>query len=724
MPSEDRLVRSEAEIVNDLTALASTSGYAHAIAGICFRDNVIHVQEKLDPVEIAKQFSDERLLRTEISTLVGLMIKAPVDITVPEPHALQEMIDRTDRLMKELHQSMAEPGRQHIQLALSDGNLDNPFTHGVFLREAIFYGGESAYLFQYRDLSVPKYSQDNDWLQNCKGFSIEDARTVIRSILEVQNEKIAATLESLRCKPMNEWTLLPGFIFATEEIEDISGIRPETVGNILASFTLPNGETNSSFQTVSDFNITNALPLLPLEKSKYLCFQGYAVAEALYESPFYWMLEDKSYATTASAHRGQFTEQYCADRLGKVFGRERVHKNVLVYRGKNIVAEIDVLVLFADRGIVVQAKSKRLTVEARKGNDNQLRDDFKRGIQAAYDQGRSSATLLLGADTRLVSRDGTTIEPKAPPSELYIFCVLSDHYPALAFQARQFLNIFTTDVIKPPFVMDVFTLDVITEFLSSPLYFLSYINRRVKYVEKVMASHELTILSYHLKKNLWVEPEYDLVHLGDDISADLDAAMLVRREGFPGDETPDGILTRFSNSTVGHLVKQIEQSEEITSINFGFVLLTLGEDTVNKLSAGIDTITKLSRSDGQHHDLTIGIGQGDTGITVHSNMEPDENARHKLGRHCEKRKYSQRAASWYGLCLYPENAWIRFGIALEFSWKQSDEMDKIVADMPKGGEKWNFRTYVDHGKRKVGRNEPCPCGSGKKYKKCCLNRER
>lgn len=25
-------------------------------------------------------------------------------------------------------------------------------------------------------------------------------------------------------------------------------------------------------------------------------------------------------------------------------------------------------------------------------------------------------------------------------------------------------------------------------------------------------------------------------------------------------------------------------------------------------------------------------------------------------------------------------------------------------------------------KIKVGRNEPCPCGSGKKYKKCCINR--
>ena len=24
-------------------------------------------------------------------------------------------------------------------------------------------------------------------------------------------------------------------------------------------------------------------------------------------------------------------------------------------------------------------------------------------------------------------------------------------------------------------------------------------------------------------------------------------------------------------------------------------------------------------------------------------------------------------------------------------------------------------------KPKIGRNEPCPCGSGKKYKKCCIN---
>ncbi|MBN1699280.1 MAG: SEC-C domain-containing protein [Spirochaetales bacterium] len=31
--------------------------------------------------------------------------------------------------------------------------------------------------------------------------------------------------------------------------------------------------------------------------------------------------------------------------------------------------------------------------------------------------------------------------------------------------------------------------------------------------------------------------------------------------------------------------------------------------------------------------------------------------------------------------------------------------------------------FIPYGK-KTGRNSPCPCGSGKKYKHCCLNRKK
>jgi len=32
------------------------------------------------------------------------------------------------------------------------------------------------------------------------------------------------------------------------------------------------------------------------------------------------------------------------------------------------------------------------------------------------------------------------------------------------------------------------------------------------------------------------------------------------------------------------------------------------------------------------------------------------------------------------------------------------------------------RTVIRENNKKIGRNDPCPCGSGKKYKNCCLKK--
>ncbi len=47
---------------------------------------------------------------------------------------------------------------------------------------------------------------------------------------------------------------------------------------------------------------------------------------------------------------------------------------------------------------------------------------------------------------------------------------------------------------------------------------------------------------------------------------------------------------------------------------------------------------------------------------------------------------------------------------------------QVRATAPAYRERASGRTHVE--KRvapKVGRNDPCPCGSGKKYKRCCMN---
>lgn len=711
--------RLEAEVFADLSELCISPGYLHAIAYFCFRDNAIRYADVMTADDVLQQFGMERLVRTEISTLIGLACKVDLNTELQPPETIKRYIDNTEALLKEMHQSMM-PALEEIFNPEQASNPDfNPFKSGSVLRESIFYGGESAYHFQYRDLSKLKYRNDSDWLRNNKGFSTEQAISTITAIQAVQNKKINEFLPSLVKTDPNSWTALDAYKFTAEEVSRESGVELEIVTNAIESFISPIGMDD--FASLDDFNPKNAYPVIQINEGEYLLFQNYSLVEALYETPFFWFYEDKSYRSTAMQNRGDFTEAFSAQRLKRVFGDRNVFLNVeIVDSKKKISGEIDVLVVFANRAIVLQAKSKRLTIASRKGNDFSLRDDFKKAVQDAYDQAYSCATFLTDTSYKLINENGHELEIERNLKDIYPLCVVSDHYPALSFQARQFLKFNTTDVVKPPFVMDVFFLDVVTEMLESPLHLLSYINRRTDYSEKILSTHELTILSYHLKQNLWVDNEYTMMHLGDDICADLDLSMLVRRDGISGERTPEGILTKFTNTTFGRLLTQIEKQEDPGTIDLGFMLLLLSEETVNQLNTGIDHIAQLALGDGKCHDLTIAISVGSTGLTVHCNPEPIEVAGPKLKRHAERRKYSQKAKEWFGICIEPKTKQLKFGLELCYEWEQSDDMDRIMADLPKAQRKINIGTKIKG--RKIGRNEKCPCGSGKKYKKCCIDK--
>ncbi len=718
--------RSEQEIFEELEEVCKSTGFAHALAYFCFRDNTIMYSDgELKTDDVLQQFSMERLIRTEISTLIGLARKGEFDLTLPQADVVQNHIDRAEALLQEIHNSMMLPLIESLNPQELKADDQGPLTAGEALREAIFYGGEGAYQFQYRDLTLDKYCLDDNWFQANRGYSVTDAVSVVSAIGEIQNEKINGLMETMAEKLPDEWTFLPAFTFSTDEIASASNVDEAVVRSVVESFVPPEDVDMDQFGALDDFNSTNAYPIVCIDDSEYLLFQHYSLLEAFYETPFFWFIDDSAYVDTAMEHRGVFAERFSEQRLKLVFGEKRVFRNVEIYDSKNNrVGEIDVLVVFANRAIILQAKSKRLTIAARKGNDNSLRDDFKSAIQDAYDQSASCAEYLLDSTFRLQDHDGNQLEITRDFKEVYPFCVVSDHYPALSFQARQFLKFEESDRIRPPFVIDVFLLDVLTEMLQSPLYFLSYINRRVQYTESIMVSHELTCLSYHLKQNLWVDPNISLMHLGDDICADLDLAMLTRRDNAPGTPTPDGILTRYIDTIFGRIVQEIEHLEHQGSIDLGFLLLEMSGETVERINDGIGAIIGFHAKDGGHHDFSIGVGEkGRIGLTIHCNGDDVITATERLDRHCQVRKYDQRAEAWYGVIIDPKTSGLKFAMGLQFPWEQSDDLDKATQDLKKPqilrpGKPMNFRTKERRG-RKIGRNEKCPCGSGKKYKKCC-----
>lgn len=715
------VIRAEQEIFDELADLCASPGYAHAVAYLCFRDNMIRYSGEMKAEDMQHLFSKSRLIRTETSTLIGLMLKNPIDYTLPSLPVLEKYIEATEALLEEIHHAMSASFWQDIDPAKIAEAGFNPFTSGAALREPIFYGGESAYSFQYRDFAPAKYANDDPWLIANKGFSIQDARNVVLAVSRLQDEKAISVMRAMHGTPQETRTFLPGYAFSVQEVAEYGHIDPAIVDGVLSAFSVPPDKRNEQFNALHDFNVANASPLIRMPDGNFLLFHIYSLAEALYEAPFYWMGADKVYVSSAMQNRGVFTEQFAVERLRQIFGVENVLANIDIHESKDTkLAEIDVLVLFGNLALVLQAKSKRLTLEARRGNDLQIKDDFKKSIQDSSDQAYRCAKLIEEGKCTFKDAAGNAVTLPASLKRIYVICLISDHYPALSFQARQLLKFAAAKTISPPFVMDVFALDAMTEMLRSPLYFLSYVDRRTGYTDKLMASHELTILSYHLKQNLWVDDDHDMIMLDDDISAGLDLAMLVRREGIFGKDTPEGILTRFSATALGRMVKAIEARPDPATIDLGLTLLTLGEDTVLQVSAGIEQLAKRGIADGKNHDITVGLGSGGTGLTIHCNDDPIEVAGPALQRHCHARKYTQHAQIWFGVCVRPSDQALRFGINLDFPWAQDDTMDALTKSMGKPGNLTALLRETAKARTKVGRNDPCPCGSGKKYKKCCL----
>ena len=277
--------------------------------------------------------------------------------------------------------------------------------------------------------------------------------------------------------------------------------------------------------------------------------------------------------------------------------------------------------------------------------------------------------------------------------------------------------------------MDVFLIDMITEILPSPLFVLDYLIKRSDYGDSILSNHELVILSTYIKQNLYFDESPDLVMLDDDISVDLELAMLDRRVGYKGKVIPEGFLTAHQDTHIGKIIDDIKLSTDYGLQQLGFHLLSLSGDTVEQINEAILKMIVQFKKDHRHHDISIPLFEGRTGLTIHCNEDDNDTAYKRLATHCEKRKYTCKAESWVGVCFSPTQGRFRFTSYHESKWVQSDEMEELVADLKpissavriKDIKKLSFgqKPRITH--EKIGRNEPCPCGSGKKYKRCCIN---
>ena len=644
--------RSEHDIFRDLGHLCTSTGFIHAVAAFCFRDTFLLVADDLTPGDLDHTFAPERLIRTEITTLIGLLLRGPIDYSVPNPDELLEYLRQTEQLLQELHEVLAGKLFQATKRSSEDGTP----VAGEAIREPIFYCAESAYSFQYREFFLQKYRNDASWLLAAKGFDLDVAREVAIAIPAILTEQAAALRLSIEEGPPPETTVLPAFTISYADLAARTSEPVERVRAVIDALAVPNSERNSTFESLTDFNSAYAYPIIKRDSNEFIVLQYFGFLEALYDGPFYWMIDDQSHSEAALGHRGQFVEELCSELLSRVFGSQRVFRNVELVRGKgNVLGEIDVLAVFADYAIVLQAKSKKLTLEGRKGNDRQLRSDFKLAVQDAVDQAYSCARLLDDPSVVLRSADGRRVPPIERTITAFPVSIVADHYPTLSLQVRQFLIPTSDGGICRPLVTDVFGLDAITEMISSPVMLLHYLTSRDMDVD-LIASNELVLLSFYLKCGMKVDDEMDMVVLDDDLSAHLDVAMTVRRDQVPGVATPAGILTRFAGTCFQPILGEIDVRPKPAAVRWGLWLLDLAEEAIHELDDKVSTIMRRTRADGDLHDVTAVFSAIRTGITVHCSELTDGESEARLLQHCARRKQSTNADTWFGLAIRPDGS--------------------------------------------------------------------
>lgn len=765
-------MRTTADVLLDIKQLVKSKGFIYTICLIVVDDFHLNLEQMHKVDHWAK------LNKNEVLMLLGFLIQEQISLDLPNsPTDLIELKKKTYELMEELHHSTMIPFFNKIRPFVENPNLRGTSREQDFFGdedmfiEPIFYSGDGLYDFQYLEFLGRKYKYDQEWLKNNFAFDFNNAakfslgikstlQSKIRKVdflgLRENKPKLLKNLKKDKSIPKNEYenllTMLEFYqfhrLFETE-LHISLGLDPSKIGesgwktfykglidlftiseadfpselkasDYLKQFSIEPNELgrNSQFQNIGDFNILTASPIIPLESNRFFIPIPYSIFEAVYESPYYWMVEDKQYRDKLAENRGKAGEEITYELLKNVLGENRVFKSVKIESKKgHDDTDVDVLCILGSKAICVQVKSKKLTRLSRKGNLQQLKKDFKGAIQDAYDQGILCRKRIIEKNAVFRDENGKKLTIIEDIDDVYILVVTTENYPSLTHQSRTLLERIETD--PHPLVLTIFDLDLILFYLNKPYDLLYYIRQRIVLMDHFVANEEMHYLGYHLLHKLWKEPKTNLVGLENDFGQLIDRNYYPLKLGIETSSKTDKIRNRWMNPSFDELCKQIDDLRIPKKTDIIFHLLDWSEQSRDNLMNSLRLIKRRTRLDGKAHNITIMSGpeRSTHGLTF---ISWDSNDIAELGNrlliHSRGRKYKSKADVWIGIgSLMSSDRFVDVVVFNDEKWVFDEELEIQAKKLFEGP---NKGTPINYGK-KVGRNELCPCGSGIKYKKCC-----
>lgn len=515
-----QIKQNEDDVFYNLEKLCAKEGYIYALSYLQARHGFWAIPIDLNNNENINILDDTfTITSNEFQLLHGLIVKNKISYNSPKNADMDEYIKSTYILLKELHTAINDAIIKNLLNNHNNSSYKTLFDNGSNIREPVFYGGDSAFDFQFKEFSGNLYKNDEEWLLSNKGFTVSDALLYASSIKKIIEKNYLEQIKLYKNDLCNT-RFLNIFKFSTNELIAYTNKDKGNILKFLTEFSLYGAK---NYNNISDFNITKSKPIIKINDCDYICFRPSALLQSIYKSPSYWMLEDKSYHSKLAANRGAFTEDTVYEFCKKIFGGQKVFKNInLKNSKKNTVSEIDVIVIHSECALVFQCKSKKMTLAAQAGDKNKIDEDFKKAVQNSYDQALSCGKAIL--EEQYNFEKAKLVKIFKSIKSIIPITILSDSYPALSSQARNFLNYETKyNNILPPVVTDIFFIDALVEFLKYPYQFLKFIKWRSCNFNRLVIVNEFSTLGFYLKGDLSLlkTDKESNIGPGEDLSEEL-----------------------------------------------------------------------------------------------------------------------------------------------------------------------------------------------------------
>lgn len=466
--------------------------------------------------------------------------------------------------------------------------------------------------------------------------------------------------------------------------------------------------------------------------NRYYCFDLYSLLDNIYRVMERIVIRLKpDYRETWNSIQKRLSENLPFEYFERLLPGAEILKSVY-YRGQTDAGttgwcEADGLLIYDDHLFVIEAKGGAFTYTSPatdiqgwlKSLDNLVLKPATQGSR--FLKYLSSATNVPLFDNKHKQIGDLS---KSNFRHITVCTVTLDPFTEIAAQVQHLHGIGVDVGTEPVWSMSVDDLQVYADVFEDPLIFLHYVEQRMCafQTEAVLCEDELEHLALYIKHNHYSNYVEKMQGIsGAEIhflgyKADLDK-FFTERLSDPNAPCP---LRQQIPTRVLEIIQFLSRSSMSGRSALASYLLDLNGEWREYISSYIDEelvrqpTTLQAKPCSTHGTAKLTMFCWRDGCDVRNAKLALDHTRAVLLVTNEPRRFLLEL-TFTDNCLLKDVSWQW----VDVSGISRDELHRLQADA-----EWLRQQRVDQVKsmRKIGRNELCPCGSGKKYKKCCQGR--